>query len=191
MIVTFGALGVFFVVIVVVLHISKNRQSVATFSNYAVGERSFSSWFVSMAYTNSWWPGSTFTAVFGLTVASGVIGLYFLVYSVLGVLAMYFIARPVWKWGKKFDLRTQADLLDLRYNSRGLKLIGSTLRSRTSGTKAQILSGVESLLWEKFATGKLRPVIHQTLPMSTHAEAAHAILQNQENIGKVVLILDK
>ena len=127
MIVTFGALGVFFVVIVVVLHISKNRQSVATFSNYAVGERSFSSWFVSMAYTNSWWPGSTFTAVFGLTVASGVIGLYFLVYSVLGVLAMYFIARPVWKWGKKFDLRTQADLLDLRYNSRGLKLIGSAI----------------------------------------------------------------
>lgn len=47
MIVTFGALGVFFAVIVVVLHISKNRQSVATFSNYAVGERSFSSWFVS------------------------------------------------------------------------------------------------------------------------------------------------
>ncbi|AYJ48250.1 sodium:solute symporter family protein [Rhodococcus sp. P1Y] len=127
MIITFGALSVFFLLIVGVLHVSKTRRSVATFSNYAVGERSFSSWFVSMAYTNSWWPGSTFTAVFGLTVASGVIGLYFLVYSVLGVLAMYFIARPVWKWGKKFDLRTQADLLDLRYDSRALKLIGSAI----------------------------------------------------------------
>lgn len=72
---------------------------------------------------------------------------------------------------------------------RGLKLVGSTLRSRTSEMKAQILSGVESLLWEKFATGKLRPAIHQTLPMVTHAEEAHAILQNQENIGKVVLTL--
>ncbi|MDR1281169.1 MAG: NAD(P)H-quinone oxidoreductase [Opitutaceae bacterium] len=71
---------------------------------------------------------------------------------------------------------------------RGLKLIGSTLRSRTSEEKAKILAGLESLLWEKFATGKLRPVIHQTLPMRTHAEAAHAILQNQENIGKVVLV---
>lgn len=72
---------------------------------------------------------------------------------------------------------------------RGLKLIGSTLRSRTSEMKAQILSGLESLLWEKFATGKLRPIVHQTLPMRTHAEEAHAILQNQENIGKVVLTL--
>ncbi|MFA6286731.1 MAG: NAD(P)H-quinone oxidoreductase [Opitutaceae bacterium] len=74
---------------------------------------------------------------------------------------------------------------------RGLKLIGSTLRSRTSETKAQILSGLETLLWAKFATGQLRPVIHQTLPMPTHAEEAHAILQNQENIGKVVLTLDR
>ncbi|GAA1618789.1 sodium:solute symporter family protein [Kribbella sancticallisti] len=128
MIVTFGALGAFFVVIVSVLHVSKHRRDVASsFSNYAVGERSFSSWFVSMAYTNSWWPGSTFTAVFGLAVAGGVIGLYFLVYSVLGVVAMYFIARPVWKWGKQFDLRTQADLLSLRYDSPPLKLVASAI----------------------------------------------------------------
>ena len=72
---------------------------------------------------------------------------------------------------------------------RGLKLIGSTLRSRPSETKSRILSGLETLLWEKFATGKIRPAIHQTLPMRTHAEQAHAILQNQENIGKVVLTL--
>jgi NADPH2:quinone reductase len=70
---------------------------------------------------------------------------------------------------------------------RGLKLIGSTLRSRSSELKARILSDLDALLSEKFAAGKLRPVIHQTLPMRTHAEAAHAILQNDENIGKVIL----
>ncbi|WP_190814694.1 sodium:solute symporter family protein [Saccharopolyspora pogona] len=127
MLITFGALALFFALIVVVLHVAKSRRDVSTFSNYAVGDRSFSSWFVSMAYTNSWWPGSTFTAVFGLAVASGIIGLYFLVYSVLGVLAMYFIARPVWKWGKQFDLRTQSDLLALRYNSPKLKLVSSII----------------------------------------------------------------
>lgn len=74
---------------------------------------------------------------------------------------------------------------------RGLKLIGSTLRSRTSETKEQILAGLESLLWEKFATGQLRPVVYKTLPMDTHAEAAHSILQKDENIGKVVLTLSK
>ncbi|MDR1282579.1 MAG: zinc-binding dehydrogenase [Opitutaceae bacterium] len=72
---------------------------------------------------------------------------------------------------------------------RGLKLIGSTLRSRTSEEKAQILSGLESLFWGKFASGKIRPVIYKTLPMATGAEEAHAILGNQENIGKVVLVL--
>lgn len=127
MLITFGVLAAFFLLIVLVLHKSKSGREVSNFSNYAVGERSFSSWFVSMAYTNSWWPGSTFTAVFGFAVASGVIGLYFLVYSTLGVLAMYFIARPVWKWGKKFDLRTQSDLLSLRYNSPMLKLLSSAI----------------------------------------------------------------
>ena len=127
MVITFGLLSAFFAVIVVVLHVAKRRQDVATFSNYAVGERSFSSWFVSMAYTNSWWPGSTFTAFVALAVTAGVIGLYALVYSVLGVLAMYFIARPVWRWGKQFDLRTQADLLSLRYNSPTTKLVASAI----------------------------------------------------------------
>lgn len=70
---------------------------------------------------------------------------------------------------------------------RGLKLIGSTLRSRTSEVKAQILSELESLLWKEFSTGKLRPAIYKTLPLSTHAEEAHAILEKNENIGKVVL----
>ncbi|RRJ97466.1 NAD(P)H-quinone oxidoreductase [Opitutaceae bacterium TAV4] len=71
---------------------------------------------------------------------------------------------------------------------RGLRLIGSTLRSRTSEMKAQFLSELEALLWGKFASGKIKPVIYKTLSI-TQAEQAHAILQNQENIGKVVLTL--
>ena len=52
--------------------------------------------------------------------------------------------------------------------------------------KAEILSGLEETLWERFASGEVRPIIHATLPMS-EAEAAHAILERQENLGKVVL----
>jgi putative NAD(P)H quinone oxidoreductase, PIG3 family len=73
---------------------------------------------------------------------------------------------------------------------RGLRLIGSTLRSRTSETKARILREMETLLWDRFARGELRPVIYRTLPMRTHAEEAHAILERDENIGKVVLLTD-
>lgn len=125
--ITFTVLAVFFAVIIGVLHIANKKSSLSTFSNYAVGERSFSSWFVAMAYTNSWWPGATFTAFFGLGIAAGVIGLYALVYTVLGVIAMYFIARPVWKWGKHFDLRTQSDLLALRYGSKSVKALSSCI----------------------------------------------------------------
>lgn len=127
MLITFGGLALFFGVVIVLLHFAKKKHDLSTFSNYAVGERSFSSWFVAMAYTNSWFPGAAFTAFFGLGVSHGVLGVYALVYSVLGVMAMYFIARPVWKWGKLFDLRTQSDLLALRYNNRGIKAVSSSI----------------------------------------------------------------
>jgi len=69
---------------------------------------------------------------------------------------------------------------------RGLRLIGSTLRSRSSEMKANILAGLERTLWDSFSSGTLRPVIYKTLPI-TEADRAHAILQRRENIGKVVL----
>lgn len=71
----------------------------------------------------------------------------------------------------------------------GLKLIGSTLRSRSLEVKASILSDLEAKLWGHFASGALRPVVYRALPMA-EAEAAHAILKGQENLGKVVLTLD-
>jgi len=68
----------------------------------------------------------------------------------------------------------------------GLKLIGSTLRSRSSEVKAQILSDLERMLWKDFSTGTVKAIIHKTLPITQAAEA-HAILECNENIGKVVL----
>lgn len=69
---------------------------------------------------------------------------------------------------------------------RGIRLIGSTLRSRTPEMKAKILRGLQEAMWERFASGAVRPIIHATLPI-TEAEEAHAILERRENLGKVVL----
>ena len=69
---------------------------------------------------------------------------------------------------------------------RGIKLIGSTLRSRPSEMKAEILAALERTIWQSFSSGAIKPVIYKTLPI-TQAEEAHAILQRRENIGKVVL----
>jgi Na+/proline symporter len=127
MVITFSVLAGFFAVIVGVLQVSKKREQHASFSNYAVGDRSFSSWCVTMAYLNSWFPGAVFMAYLAPAVTAGVIDYFFVVYTIIGVLAMYFIARPVWRWGKRFDLRTQSDLLSLRYNSRAVKVTASVV----------------------------------------------------------------
>ena len=82
------------------------------------------------------------------------------------------------------ESRTELDMT--LFFKRGIRLIGSTLRSRTSAMKAEILAGLERLLWKAFSAGTIKPVIYKTLPI-TQAQEAHAILQRQENIGKVVL----
>lgn len=69
---------------------------------------------------------------------------------------------------------------------RGLRLVGSTLRSRTPEMKAQILRALEEKLWPKIESGLILPFVYRTLPIAK-AEEAHAILQRNENIGKVVL----
>ncbi len=81
---------------------------------------------------------------------------------------------------------TQTELDARAFFRRGLRLIGSTLRSRTPQMKAEILAGLEKSLWEAFSDGSIKPVVHATLPIA-RAEEAHAILENRENLGKVVL----
>jgi len=80
--------------------------------------------------------------------------------------------------------RCELDMTD--FFKRGVRLIGSTLRSRTDEVKGKILADLESLLWPAFADGTLKVRIHQTLPM-TEAAAAHQILRSDRNLGKVVL----
>ena len=69
---------------------------------------------------------------------------------------------------------------------RGLRLIGSTLRSRSPEAKARLMAALEQEVWPLLANGTLRPVIHQALPM-TEADAAQGILRERANLGKVVL----
>lgn len=70
--------------------------------------------------------------------------------------------------------------------TRGIRLIGSTLRSRPIQVKAKILLKLIEEVWPKVTKGEVRPTIYRVLPMKD-AEKAHKILENCENIGKVVL----
>ncbi|MBQ8357732.1 MAG: NAD(P)H-quinone oxidoreductase [Clostridia bacterium] len=69
---------------------------------------------------------------------------------------------------------------------RNVRIIGSTLRSRTPAMKAEILCKLVRDVWGKVEDGTLRPTIYKVLPI-TEAETAHALLENSESVGKVVL----
>ncbi len=79
---------------------------------------------------------------------------------------------------------TTVDLKNLY--KKNIRIIGSTLRSRTPEMKAYILSELVSKVWSKVSSGEVKPTIYKVLPI-TEAEEAHAILSRGENVGKVVL----
>jgi NADPH2:quinone reductase len=79
---------------------------------------------------------------------------------------------------------TEIDLKNIYV--RNVRIVGSTLRSRTPEVKAQILASLVRDVWAKVESGAVRPTIYKVLPI-TEAEAAHAILERGENVGKVVL----
>ena len=80
--------------------------------------------------------------------------------------------------------KTEIDLKNIYV--RNVRIIGSTLRSRTPAVKAQILAGIVRDVYPKIEAGLVKPTIHAVLPI-TEAEAAHDILYKGKNIGKVVL----
>lgn len=79
---------------------------------------------------------------------------------------------------------TQIDLKNIYV--RNVRIIGSTLRSRTPAVKARILSELVDRVFPKIESGEVKPTIYKTLPI-TEAEAAHDILYKGQNVGKVVL----
>ena len=82
--------------------------------------------------------------------------------------------------------KTEIDLKNIYV--RNVRIIGSTLRSRTPEVKAQILAGIVRDVYPKIESGKVKPTIYKVLPI-TEAEAAHDILYRGENVGKVVLTI--
>lgn len=79
---------------------------------------------------------------------------------------------------------TEIDLKNIYV--RNVRVIGSTLRSRTPEFKAHILSELVKNVFPKVEEGLVKPTVYKVLPI-TEAEAAHDILYRGENIGKVVL----
>jgi putative PIG3 family NAD(P)H quinone oxidoreductase len=65
-------------------------------------------------------------------------------------------------------------------------LFAAGLRARPVEQKAAIVAAVEAHVWPLIEAGRLRPVVHQVLPLAQAAEA-HRIIERSDHIGKLVL----
>lgn len=70
--------------------------------------------------------------------------------------------------------------------ARRLRLIGSTLRTRSAAQKAAIVSAFLACFGADFEAGRIRPILHQVFPLE-QAAAAHRLLKSSAHFGKVVL----
>lgn len=79
---------------------------------------------------------------------------------------------------------TQIDLKNIYV--RNVRIVGSTLRSRSLEMKARILAALTKEIWPMVESGAVRPTICKVLPIE-EAEAAHELLYSSASVGKVVL----
>ncbi|WP_085694582.1 MULTISPECIES: zinc-binding dehydrogenase [unclassified Pseudomonas] len=74
--------------------------------------------------------------------------------------------------------------------SKRVQLLGSTLRSRDDGFKADLFADLNQHVWPLFAEGRLSPQLAKTFA-AKDAEAAFAELASNTVAGKVVLLIDE
>ncbi|HZK35420.1 MAG TPA: NAD(P)H-quinone oxidoreductase [Aeromicrobium sp.] len=69
-------------------------------------------------------------------------------------------------------------------------VMATSLRARPSDQKAAIVESMVAHVWPLIADGTVRPIIHRTFPLD-EASAAHQVLEDSSNIGKVVLTVNR
>jgi putative PIG3 family NAD(P)H quinone oxidoreductase len=65
-------------------------------------------------------------------------------------------------------------------------VIATTLRGRPSEEKSAICASVVEHVWPLVAAGKVRPVVHERVPLDEVARA-HQLMEDSGHIGKIVL----
>ena len=81
---------------------------------------------------------------------------------------------------------TAATLDAGRVLRRRLTITGSTLRARSVEFKSAIARELRSKVWDWLACGIVKPVVFQVFP-AEQAAAAHALMESNRHVGKLVL----
>jgi putative PIG3 family NAD(P)H quinone oxidoreductase len=65
-------------------------------------------------------------------------------------------------------------------------VLGTLLRPRPIEQKAAICRSTVEHVWPLVAEGKVRPIVHASLPFA-QASDAHALMESSQNVGKILL----
>ena len=81
----------------------------------------------------------------------------------------------------------QTDTVNLLpFLAKRIQVTGSTLRNRSLDYKIRLSKDLQTFAWEKFATKEFRPIIDAVYDWK-EVVLAHTRMENNENIGKIVL----
>ena len=70
-----------------------------------------------------------------------------------------------------------------------LRVIGSTLRSRSDASKSKLIGQLAEKVWPLFSDGSLKPIIHNQYGITDASSAIEEVKSNQ-TVGKVILTID-
>ena len=114
----------FSLLIFVIVKRHKNQDS---FSEYSVADRSSGTLAFAFAFAGRWFVGSIFTVWFVMAAEHGIYAQYLTLYTIGAIIMLYIFGKPISNLGKKYNLETQADFIELRYGSRLFKKIFACL----------------------------------------------------------------
>ncbi|MFZ2501561.1 MAG: NAD(P)H-quinone oxidoreductase [Nocardioides sp.] len=68
-------------------------------------------------------------------------------------------------------------------------VIATSLRARPAAQKAAICRAVTDLVWPLIEAGRVRPIVHEVMPLSD-VRRAHELMESSGHVGKIVLTRD-
>jgi putative NAD(P)H quinone oxidoreductase, PIG3 family len=80
--------------------------------------------------------------------------------------------------------KVELDLMPLMLKRQ--TITGSTLRARSVALKKAIADELREKVWPLLETGKVRPIVHATFPL-TETRAAHELMESSAHQGKIML----
>lgn len=94
-----------------------------TFEEFAVGGRSFGWQFITMTIIGTWYPGSMLIGWAQMGHDMGITALYLVFYTLGGLYVFFLISGPLWKLGKKYNIKTMGQYFHLRYQDKPLRVM--------------------------------------------------------------------